>query len=127
VDKLHQVSTFRRHFYLSDNNRVTRIYEQIETGRLVEIVCASLDTHFKGKWITIVRYDTHHGYMHKHERVSIENESTTVTILGVRQKGTRRRLLRWAIRDINTNYLVYKRKFLKRSGYSKNEIWFNLF
>ena len=118
---------FRKRFFLSENNRSTRIFKQIETGKITEIICVSLEIVINSKWETIVYYDNVHGYLHRHERLSASDESETIATLGVRQKGTVRRLLKWAIRDISINYINYKKRFLKSSGFSKTEIWENMY
>ena len=127
LDKKHSTMIFRKRFFLSENNRSTRIFKQIETGKITEIICVSLEIIINNKWETIVYYDNVHGYLHRHERLSASDESETIATLGVRQKGTVRRLLKWAIRDISINYINYKKRFLKSSGFSKTEIWENMY
>jgi len=123
----HSEKISRNKFYLSDNNRSVRVFKQIETGKVIEIVCVSLEILIDKKWKTITYYDNIHGYLHRHERVSLSDESETIVVLGVRQKGSTRRLLRWAIKDITINYASYKKRFLKRSNYTKLEIWENMY
>ncbi len=125
--KDHKKGIFGKHFYLSENNRVTRVYEKIETGKITEVVCVSLDINISANWETIVYYDNVHGSLHRHERLSIEDKSDSIVSIGIRQKGTVRRLLKWAIKDISLNYTNYKKRFLKRSNYSKSKILENLY
>lgn len=101
---------------LSENNRITYIYKQIETGNIIEIVNASFEVKYLNKWITILRYDSHHGYMHRHRLITLDEETEIVDKIGVKQKGTTKRLLRWAIDDIKTNYIFYKRKIISRTN-----------
>ena len=112
--------------FLTENNKINYIYKTSLTGKVIEVTNVSLEIYFKKKWVTILRYDNYHGYMHRHVSVSISDNSDTATVLNVRQKGTNRRLLRWAIDDIKERYLIYKTKFLERSGYSKLDIIDNL-
>lgn len=114
-------------FLLSENNRITYIYKVSKTKKVVEVTCVSLDIYLDKSWITIVYYDNYHGKMHRHVTVSTIDNSDTPTEISVRQRGTNRRLLGWAINDIKANYLIYKSKFLKRSKYKKSEILSNLF
>lgn len=117
---------YKNSILLTENNKINYIYKQSLTGKVIEVTNVSLDIYLKKKWVTILRFDNYHGYMHRHIRVSIQDSSDTATVLNVRQRGTYRRLLRWAIDDIKDRYLVYKRKFLERSGYSKSDIIDNL-
>lgn len=116
----------RHQFTLTENNRLTYVYKISKTGKIVEVVCVSLEIKMKKKWETILYYDNHHEKMHAHFRVSIDNDADTPTLVGVRQKGTTRRLLKWAIKDITLNYVRYKTNFLRRCGYTDELIWINL-
>lgn len=123
----HKNEVFEKHFFLSENNRSTRVFKQIETGRITEIVCVSLDVLLNNEWETIVYYDNVHGILHRHERLSIIDRSDSIATISIRQKGTVRRLLKWAIKDITKNYDIYKKRFLRRSGFPKDEILYNIY
>ena len=122
-----RTATIKRSYYPSENNRLTRIYEKNESKTIENIVCISLEAKLKGKWKTIIFYDTAHGYLHKHERFSLRNDSYSISTIGVKRKGTKEKLLNWSVKDLHQKYIFYKRRFLKRSGFSKSEILFNLY
>lgn len=113
---------WRNYISLTQNNRITYVYHKKTTGKVTRLVCISLEMLYEEKWVTIMRYDDFHGYLHKHEIINLDGKSDTPTVLGVRQKGTNHRLLTWALKDIRNNYLIYKTRFLKRSGFNKDEI-----
>ena len=47
-------------FNLSENNRLTYIYDYSVKRLCMEIVCVSLEIKIKNDWVTILRYDNHH-------------------------------------------------------------------
>lgn len=106
-------------FPLTEIDRLTKIYKVNKDGKISEITCASLEIKINKEWITIVYYDSFHsGLLHKHVTVSMVDRSDSPTTDGVRKKGTQRKLLTWAIKDITTNYFYYKRNFFRRSKIS---------
>ena len=103
-------------FALSQNNRLTYVYDYSSKRKSMEIVCVSLEIKIKDDWITIIRYDNHHdGILHRHTIIAYNNKANIVDYSGTKRKGSFNKLLSWAIQDIKSNYLVYKRKFLKRN------------
>lgn len=113
VGTIHQV--VKQSFALSENNKLIYIYKKFKTGKIVEITSVGLNIRVKRNWITILYYDSAHGYLHRHERISIDRDDYVDTRVNVRQKGTVRRLLRWSIDDIKKNYLYYKKRFIQRN------------
>ncbi|MEK7550430.1 MAG: hypothetical protein AAB535_01440 [Patescibacteria group bacterium] len=109
-------------YHLSETNRITRVYRKLPTGEISAIICISLDCYFNRKWRTILYYDTVHGYLHRHERLSLKDMSETISTQNVKKKGSQNQLMNWVIRDISRNYISYKIKFLQNSGCSKSEI-----
>lgn len=106
-------------FFLTEVDRLTKIYKLNKDDDISEITCVSLEIKINKDWITIVYYDSFHsGSLHKHVTVSMVDRSDSPTTDGVRKKGTKRKLLTWAIKDITTNYFSYKRNFFKRSKIS---------
>ena len=100
---------------VSENNRLTYIYKESEIKKIIEIINVSFEVKYKHNWITILRYDTHHGYMHRHSLISLDEKTEIIDKIGIRQKGSSKRLLRWAIDDIKSNYISYKRKIIERT------------
>ena len=103
-------------FNLSENNRLTYIFDYSTKRLCMEIVCVSLEIKIKDDWVTILRYDNHHdGILHRHTIIAYNNTADIVDYNGTKRKGNFTRLLHWAIKDIQNNYLTYKRKYLKRN------------
>lgn len=106
----------RHEILLSENNRLSYVYKVKTTGEIGEVTCVSYDIKINNSWFTIVFYDSSHGgIMHRHTRIVVGGEEEVVNDDEVKKKGTQRRLLTWAIGDIKTNYLSYKKRFLKRN------------
>ncbi len=103
-------------FNLSENNRLTYIYDYSVKRLCMEIVCVSLEIKIKNDWVTILRYDNHHdGVLHRHTLIAYSNTADIVDYNGTKRKGNFTKLLNWAIGDIQSNFMIYKRKFLNRN------------
>lgn len=103
--------------YLSDSDRITYVYKRDkERKNILEVVNVSLDIKIKNKWLTIKRYDSYHGFLHRHTRVSLDDDSEIMSVAGVKKSGKHSNWLTWSIKDIKTKFWFYKRAFLKRSG-----------
>ena len=101
---------------LTTTDRLTYMYViDINTNKTIEVVNVSYEIKVEGDWKTIIRFDSAHGYLHKHSRISLEDEKETTTRDSVKQKGDPKRWLTWAIQDIQNNFLEYRRLFFKRS------------
>lgn len=104
---------------LSDIDRITYIFKYIKTKNkpiiVTEVVNVSYEIFIDEKWMTIVRCDSAHGYLHRHIRFSLINIEETVSIQGVIKKGDHAKWLTWAIGDIRSKSRHYKKEFLKRS------------
>jgi hypothetical protein len=97
-------------------DRLTYIYViDINTNKTIEVVNVSYEIKIEGDWKTIIRFDSAHGYLHRHSRVSLDDEKETTTRDSVKQKGDPKRWLTWAIHDIQKNFIEYRRLFFKRS------------
>lgn len=102
-------------FYLLDTDRIIYVYKRNAERDISEVSNVSYEIKVKDEWITIVRYDSSHGYLHRHLAISISNPSDTPSTVGVIRKGSHPKWLTWAINDIKKRYLDYKRGFLRRS------------
>jgi hypothetical protein len=101
---------------LTTIDRLTYIYViDINTNKTIEVVNVSYEIKIEGDWKTIIRYDSAHGYLHRHSRVSLDDEKETTTRDSVKRKGDTKRWLTWAIQDIQKNFIEYRRLFFKRS------------
>ncbi len=101
---------------LTTTDRLIYIYViDTKTNRTIEIVNVSYEVKIEKHWKTIIRYDSAHGYLHKHIRVSLIDEKETTTRDRVKQKGDPKIWLTWAVGDIQRNFIEYRRLFFKRS------------
>lgn len=112
----------KNYLKLSENNHGTYIYKIDKNGTILEITCVSLEILIKNKWTTIVRYDTHHGQIHKHLRLSVKEKTTVVEECGFKKNADKKKLLTWAIKDITKNYIEYKKDFMDKCGLDL-ELW----
>lgn len=106
--------------YMTSTDRISNTYMVDATGIKREITSVSYECLINGEWVTIVYYDndeSHDDRLHVHFKVSYQNqEYDAPQSKYVRQRGTIRRLNTWAVDDLKNNYMIYKRKFLKRSS-----------
>lgn len=101
--------------FLTHEDRITYLYKRNSNKEITEVTNVSYEIFIDDEWITIVRYDSSHGELHCHRRVSLEDPQDTPTTLGVKKKGSHNNWLTWAINDIKERFEDYKRGFLKRS------------
>jgi hypothetical protein len=100
---------------LSEEDKVVYVYERDLKGEVVEVVNVSYQLLVKGNWITILRFDSEHGFLHGHMRVSLDNSDEVLFTAGVKKKGDPHVWLTWAVEYTKEKYISYKRGFLKRS------------
>jgi hypothetical protein len=101
---------------LTTTDRLIYIYViDTNTNKTIEVVNVSYEIKIEKDWITIIRFDSAHGYLHKHNRISLDVRQETTTRDSVKQKGDPKRWLTWAIHDIQNNFFEYRRLFFKRS------------
>ena len=110
-----QENLYSQEIYLLDTDRIIYVYKRNTKRDISEITNVSYEIRIKAEWITIVRYDSSHGYLHRHLAISINNPSDTPSTVGVIRKGSHQKWLTWAINDIKKRYLDYKKGFLRRS------------
>ena len=104
-----------REFNLSDTDKITYTKAVDQNNNILEVVNVSYEVRINEEWMTIWRYDSEHGYLNCHMRVSLSNTAETVTTASVKKKGTPHGWFTWAIDNIKKNYLNYRRGFFKRS------------
>lgn len=81
-----------------------------------EVTCVAYDLWLGKEWVTIIYYDNFHGgILHRHMRIGLEDESDIVSDTGVKKIGSQKSLLTWAMRDLRTRHLEYKRHFIKKN------------
>lgn len=99
-------------FLLTPQDQVTYIYK-IENGKYIEVTNVSYEIKIENKWMTIVRYDSAHGYLHRHMRISLDNSDDTTG--GEVEQGSPHDWLTIAVADIRKSFLEYRRQFFERS------------
>lgn len=99
---------------LTPGDQIIYIYECDENRKTTEVVNVSYQILLDFGWVSIIRFDSEHGYLHRHKRVSISNEIEVVSTAGVVKKGSPRHWLTWAVEHLKKNYPDYRKNFLKR-------------
>lgn len=102
----------KNEFPLTTQDQITYIYK-IEKGEYVEVTNVSYDIKIENRWMTIVRLDSSHGYLHRHIRVSLDN--TDEATGGEIEQGSHHSWLTIAVEDLKVNFLEYRRLFFERS------------
>lgn len=102
---------FESYINLTPEDRIIYIYEKNLKGDITKVVDVSYDSFISNNWVTIIRFDSEHGHLHYHKRISINNLELFVSEIGVIKKGTPKKWLTWAINNIKTRYLDYKNNF----------------
>ncbi len=101
---------------LSLSDRITYAYIiNTKTNETIEVTNVSYEVEIEKHRETIVHYDSEHGYLHKHIKLSLFDDREIITRGGVVKKGNPKRWLTWAIEDIQKNFYDYRRLFFKRS------------
>lgn len=100
---------------LSDYDKITHLAYMDKSRKISEVVNVSYEILLEGMWLTIVRFDSHHGYLHRHTRISLKDETEVEDTVGVKKKGMPDLWYTWAIQDITKNYISYRASFTKRS------------
>lgn len=100
-------------FLLSENDRLTYIFQIDKKGKVIEVTNVSYDILVENIWITVIRYDSEHGFLHRHSRISLNKPKEIETTIGVKKKGNPHTWLTWAIDDIKSKYLEYRKRFTK--------------
>ena len=93
---------FRRLF---DDKNAARVSFEIERNSIVGFV-VQLECRFNGKWVPVVRYDTHHGFAHRD--LMHPFATATKTDMAVRDYNDG---LTFAIEDLKENWEKYRRRY----------------
>lgn len=110
-----KVSKIYSEINLTDEDMIIYTFETDEEGSATKIVDVSYQTFINNEWVTILRYDSEHGFLHRHMRISLYSQAEILSTDGVKKKGTPHNWLTWAIEDTKNRYLDYERGFLRRS------------
>lgn len=89
-----------------------------DKNRIRKIENISYEINIEGKWEWIVRYDDHGGtgVLHRHFRVSLEDDKEVESSAGIKKYKNRDHELTWVCKDIQRNYLIFRSRFLKNLG-----------
>ena len=111
------IHTISREIPLTVTDRITYVYvKDITTDVIQEVINVSYDAWIEKGWLTILRYDSTHGYLHQHTRFSLTQEKEFISKEHILQAGSHQDWLTWAIEDIKTNFSAYRRAFFHRSN-----------
>lgn len=109
------VQTFPEEIYLSSSDKITHLSLVAGDKGIVEVTNVSYEIRIAENWITIVRYDSVHGYLHRHKRISVNDSAELIDREGVKRKGNPGVWYTWSIKDIQKRFLEYRAEFAKRS------------
>ncbi len=71
---------------LTTTDRLTYVYViDINTNKTIAVANVSYEIKIKEDWFTILRYDSVHGYLHKHNRISLDVRQETTTRDSIKQ------------------------------------------
>jgi hypothetical protein len=101
-------------YFFTERDRVTVIFG-IKEDTIKGVINVSYEVFINNKWITILRFDSVHGYLHRHTRISLDNPDTTVENFSVIQKGGPKEWLTWARKYMNKYFYKCKVGFCRRS------------
>jgi hypothetical protein len=111
-----------REIPLTKTDRITYVYARDKkTDSIREIINVSYEAWIKKHWLTILRYDSTHGYLHQHTRFSLTKEKEFISKEHILQTGSHQDWLTFAIADIKTNFSSYRRAFFHRSDLDETE------
>jgi competence CoiA-like predicted nuclease len=111
------IRTISREIPLTVTDRITYVYVKDTTTDVIqEVINVSYEAWIEKGWLTILRYDSTHGYLHQHTRFSLTQEKEFISKEHILQAGSHQDWLTWAIEDIKTNFSAYRRSFFHRSN-----------
>lgn len=111
-----------REIPLTKTDRITYVYARDTTTDVIrEVINVSYEAWVEKSWLTILRYDSAHGYLHQHTRFSLTREKEFISKEHILQQASPQEWLTWAIEDIKTNFLAYRSAFFNRSDLYERE------
>lgn len=102
---------------IARNDRISFSVLRNEKNHIRKIENISYEIMINEKWEWVARYDDHGGFglLHRHVRISLEDERVVESNDGIRKYKNKDCQLTWACKDIRRNYLIFRNKFLKNS------------
>ncbi len=107
--------TIPKEIYLTNFDKITHLRKIDEKGDIMEVINVSYEIKLENDWITIVRYDSAHGHLHRHTLFSLDSPDELVDRDRVIKRGNPELWYTWAIEDIKERFLEYRKGFTKRS------------
>src|SRR3989344_8041428 len=84
-------------FYLTELDSITQVWEVDKNNACIKVITVTYHLEYKGKGYDVVRFDTEHGYLDCHHRVSIqENIDVRAPQDWIIEKGTPQDWMNWA-------------------------------
>jgi hypothetical protein len=116
------IRTISREIPLTNTDRITYVYVKDKTMDVIQkVINVSYEAWIERGWLTILRYDSTHGYLHQHTRFSLTQEKEFISKEHILQTGSHPEWLTFAIADIKTNFSSYRRAFFHRSNLDEIE------
>ena len=83
------IRTISREIPLTVTDRITYVYvKDITTDVIQEVINVSYEAWIEKGWLTILRYDSTHGYLHQHTRFSLTQEKEFISKEHILQAGS---------------------------------------
>lgn len=114
-DETEKIKTIPKEIYLTSLDRITHVSFKDKDRNITEIVNVSYEINFNDEWITILRFDSHHGYLHRHTRISLADKAEVEDSIAVKRTGSPYLWYTWAIQNIKDRFIEYRTNFAKRS------------
>ena len=103
---------------IAQTDRISFSVLRDEKNRIRKIENISYEISIKDHWKWIVRYDDHggKGSLHRHTRISLQDEKNIESTGGIRKYRNKDHELTWVCNEIKRNHQVFRSKFLKNTG-----------
>jgi len=112
--------TKSKEIIITENDKIIYVYKQNDSYEYIEVTNVSYIAKIDDEWIPLVRYDSTHGYLHRHTRVLFSDKREATDTEDVIKEGSHHVWLTWALKDLISRFTEYRRLFMKRSGMVDN-------
>jgi len=107
----------RIHFPLTDFDAITQVWEVDSDDICVKVVTVTYHLEHKGNWHDVIRFDSEHGYLDCHHRLSVQDKTEIRAPQDwIIEKGEPQAWMEWARNTVQKSFMNYRKGFLKRSG-----------
>ena len=103
---------------IAQTDRISFSVLRNDNNRIRKIENISYEIFIEDKWEWLVRYDDHGGKgpLHRHIRISLQDEKSIESTGGIRKYKNKDHELTWVCNEIKRNHYVFRSKFLKNMG-----------